>query len=259
MRFPTFRPCPPAVLMSIALASPLAIAQASGPAAADNSSWAAGIGVNLKQKAYTGIGIKSTALPVLAYENQWLRFTGLALELKLPSSSPLSFALRARYAIEDGYEAGDAPILNGMNERKAGLWLGGIAHLRHDIAHLSADWAADASGHSKGQRIRLVAEKPMLLGSVQLAPRLAANWLDKNYVDYYYGVTPGEARLGRAAYTGQATVNTELGLRGSYALAPQQSIYLDLSATALGSGIKDSPLVGRSTETTARIGYLYRF
>ena len=41
--------------------------------------------------------------------------------------------------------------------------------------------------------------------------------------------------------------------------APQHSVYLDLSATRLGSGARHSPLVDGSTESALRLGYLYRF
>ena len=34
---------------------------------------------------------------------------------------------------------------------------------------------------------------------------------------------------------------------------------LDLSTTNLGSSIKDSPLVDRSSQSSVRVGYLYRF
>jgi MipA family protein len=42
-------------------------------------------------------------------------------------------------------------------------------------------------------------------------------------------------------------------------VAPKQTIFLDVSGTSLGSGIKNSPLVGRSSQTGVRVGYLYRF
>ena len=127
------------------------------------------------------------------------------------------------------------------------------------MADLSAEWLGDASGHSKGQRLRLAAEKSWRVGQFVLAPRLAVQWHDRKSVDYYYGVRDSEARAGRAAYAGRATTHTELGLRTAYTLAPQQSVYADLSATRLGSAVRNSPLVGRSTETALRLGFLYRF
>ena len=68
-----------------------------------------------------------------------------------------------------------------------------------------------------------------------------------------------EARSDRPAYEGTSTVNLELGLRTGYLLTPNQSVFLDVSTTRLGSGIKNSPLVEKSTQSGFRIGYIYRF
>lgn len=221
--------------------------------------WRLGAGINFKQKAYRGVDIDTTAIPLLTYENDWIRFAGPTVDLKLPATRPLSLALRARYAFEDGYEPGDAAALGGMNERKSSLWLGVAALWRTDVGNIGLDWLADASDHSNGQRLRLALEKPYRMGSFLHSPRLALNWLDDQYVDYYYGVTPSEARIGRPAYEGESTLSTELGLRSVYAFSREHSVYLDVSTTRLGSAIKDSPLVDRSNESALRFGYLYQF
>lgn len=228
-------------------------------AAETESRWGIGAGASLKRKAYEGVGTDTTAIPLLTYENRWVRFAGPTIDLKLPAGSGLAFALRTRYAFEDGYEPGDAPLLNGMAERRSSWWLGGAALWRQPFANLSMEWLADASGHSDGQRLRLAAEKPMRVGNFLHTPRLAVNWLDKNYVDYYYGVTATEARPGRPAYEGQSTVSAELGLRSVYALTREQSVYLDVSASRLGNEIRNSPLVNRSGESALRFGYVYQF
>lgn len=221
--------------------------------------WGVGLGVSLKRPAYTGFGTDTTVIPLLSYENRWVRFAGPVVDLKLPVGGAVALGLRARYAFEDGYEPGDAPGLAGMSERRPGLWLGASALWRSGVADLSAEWLADASGRSDGQRLRLMAERPFVQGSFHLVPRVALHWHDRRSVGYYYGVRPTEAATGRPAYGGRSTVNAELGLRTSYALTASQGLYLDLSATRLGSGIQDSPLVDRGAETAVRFGYLYRF
>ncbi len=73
------------------------------------------------------------------------------------------------------------------------------------------------------------------------------------------GVRSSEATAGRAAYASKATTNTELGARVIYGLDAQQSVFMDLHVTALGSAIKNSPLVDRSSVAGVRLGYAYRF
>ncbi|WP_438998510.1 MipA/OmpV family protein [Variovorax beijingensis] len=230
---------------------------------ADASRWGLGMAAGVKQQPYTGAGTKTQGIPLIYYENRYVRVLGAGAELKLPeielgSNSSLSFGLRAKYGL-GGYEPSDAPILEGMQERKGSVWLGAGVTWHNEIADISAEWLGDASGKSKGQQFRLGVQRDFRAGSFTLTPRIAANWLDRKYVDYYYGVRTEESRPGRPAYLGASTVNTEIGLRVDYAIDRQQTVFVDVSATRLGKQIKNSPLVDRSSQTSLSVGYLYRF
>lgn len=231
-------------------------------------SWSLGLGAGSMQKPYAGMDRENRVLPMLSYENRWLRVAGLGAEVKLQrlglglglgDKQHLDFRLVARYD-GSGFEADDAPILNGMAERKGGFWAGARAIWRTGFAQLNAEWTADASGHSQGQRLSLGVEKNFRVGpQLMLTPRLGAAWLDRKSVDYYFGVRDGEVQPGRAAYGGRAGVNTELGLRGAYLLDRHHSLFVDVGVTRLSRAIRDSPLVDRSTENRVFMGYLYRF
>lgn len=251
---------------ALGLALPL-LAAAQGPGGSGKEgepSWSLGIAALSKQDPYTGIDRDTKVLPLLMYENSWFRFSGLGAEVKLPrmefgNRQAIDFRLVGRYSGE-GYEADDAPILAGMDKRKGGFWAGAKATWRNDVAHLSAEWTADASGNSKGSRFALTLEKTWRLGpQLMLTPRLGANWVDKKYVDYYFGVRSHETTATRATYLGKATTNTELGLRGMYLFDRHHAVMLDVGVTSLGKEIKNSPLVDRSTDNRVLMSYLYRF
>ncbi|WP_395321273.1 MipA/OmpV family protein [Variovorax sp. UC74_104] len=212
----------------------------------------------MERKPYRDFKDKTRAIPIVAYENRWISVVAPGVDVKLPSAGPVLLRLRARYA-GDGYEAGDSPYLAGMDKRKGGIWLGGAAIWRTDIANLSAELLADGSGNSKGTRFEVQVDRRFSAGSFGFTPRLALQWVDRKYVDYYYGVKAAEARSGRAAYAGQATTSLEVGLRVDYAVAPKQTMFLDLGATRFGSGIRNSPLLSRSSQTSVRAGYVYKF
>ncbi len=235
-------------------------AHADGPSGpnGDKSPWGLGLAVMSEASPYRGVDSKTRVLPVITYENRWVRLFGPSLELKLGQAGPAPFSLFARYS-EDGYEPSDSTALAGMAERKAGIWLGARAALPTEWANLSATWSADASGHSKGQRFSLSAERRFALGEVGLSPRLSAHWTDSKATQYYYGVNPGEATANRATYRPGASVDTEVGLRLDYRLAPQQMLFADFGVRAYGSEVKNSPLVDRSSLLEVRLGYLYRF
>jgi MipA family protein len=255
-----------AVLGLSALAGPAAWAQDTASAggiavgASDNgaeSHWGLGLGVGTERALYRDFRNKAQGLPLIYFENRWISILGPSLDIKLPSVGPVSFSLRARYAGE-GYESKDSPYLAGMDDRKASLWTGGAATWRTDVLNVTGELLS-ATGKSKGQKIKLQVDRRFQRGAFDFAPRLAAHWADRKYVDYNYGVRSSEALPQRRAYQGDASVNVELGLSMGYAIAPRQSMFLDISTTHFGRGIKNSPLVDRSSTNGVRLGYMYLF
>lgn len=269
--FPRLLACVSLTLLSASFAGAQEAGPDQAPATASQqraesisgARWGLGVAAGAKQEPYAGAGTKSQGIPLIYYENRYVRVFGTGAEIKLskfelgPDSS-LAFDLRGRYGL-GGYEPSDAPILSGMEERKGSVWLGAGLTWRNEIAEVSAEWLADASDKSKGQRLRLGVRRDFRAGSFTFTPRIEASWLDDKYVDYYYGVRAEEARAGRPAYLGRSTVNTEIGLRAGYAIDRHQSVYVDVSATQVGKQIKNSPLVDRSSQSSVSVGYLYRF
>lgn len=229
---------------------------ASGPA--EGSQWGVGLAVMTEARPYRDFDNKTEVIPFFTFENRWVRVFGPGIELKLGKAGPVSFGVTANYGM-DGYKASDSPHLAGMAKRKGSAWIGARASLRGELGQLSIEWSSDASSNSKGQKFKLGLERRFALGEIGVTPRLAATWLDSKFVSYYYGVEATEVRAGRGAYSGGSAVNTEAGLRLDYRPAPPHTLFVDLGATALGRGIKNSPLVDRSTVPEVRFGYLYRF
>lgn len=225
---------------------------------ADAPSWGLGLAVAADRKPYRDFDDKLQPLPLLTYENRWIHIAGPGVDVKLPSLGPVGLRLRSRFGF-DGYEAGDSPWLAGMRERKSSLWLGAAATWDTGPVQLSAELLADASGHSKGRQFTLKAERRFQLGAWDITPRLALQQQDRKTVDYYYGVDGPEARLGRPAYEGGSAVNLQAGVRVGYAVAPRQWVFVDVGSTRLGSAIRNSPLVDKSSQPAVAAGYLYRF
>jgi outer membrane protein len=219
--------------------------------------WGVGLGAGFSRSPYRGYGTKTSALPILLYNGAYFRVAGPAVDFKLGSVGQFDFTLRAKYA-NDGYKSGDAPILNGMDERKDGFHLGGTATWRAPFAKFTLEWLK-AAGNSNGQTVKLGAERGFTTGSVRLTPHLGVTWMNNEYVNYYYGVKSSEANSTRAAYNGKSTANVDAGVRADYSVTTAQSVFLDLGVTHYGSGITDSPLVDRSTSPSLRLGYVYKF
>ncbi|MEM0911797.1 MAG: MipA/OmpV family protein, partial [Pseudomonadota bacterium] len=83
--------------------------------------------------------------------------------------------------------------------------------------------------------------------------------LSDDLVDYYYGVRQSEAILNRPFYLGESTTNVTLGINSNWQWDRQNRFVANLSVTALGSEIEDSPLIDASTNVQFILGYLYVF
>lgn len=256
-------------LLAAIMASALPAVAQPGPGGNDvpASSWTLGIAAGSQKKAYTGMDRDKMALLFIQYENRYISITGPQIALKLLSldlapTKSLSIDLVASYD-GSGYEDDDirdTPVLKGMHERKSGFWGGARVEWQTDLVDISASALIDASGNSKGRHFNLGMEKTWLIGERwMITPRVAANWRDKKYNDYYFGVRPGEVRAGRAVYLGKSGLDAEVGVRTMYIFDKRHSVFVDLEFTRVSNAVKDSPLVDRSSENRVFLGYLYRF
>ncbi|RDV00939.1 MipA/OmpV family protein [Trinickia dinghuensis] len=218
--------------------------------------WGLGAGVGIEGLPYKGDGSKVSPIPLINFDNKWVHLGGTGIDLKIGNWRGVSVALCGQFALFDGYKGSDAPILNGMQNRNGAFWYGPALAWSSAFGKLSGDYLL---GGNKGERAKIDFGKPFAFGSLTVEPHAGVEWLSGKYVDYYYGVRPSEAQAGRAAYDGKAAVNVSVGSRVDYKLTKQQSVILDVGVTHLGSGITDSPLVGRRFVPAARIGYLYQF
>lgn len=256
------RPGTTASLLALGLTAAMASfscqAQNSEDEPGDESHWGLGVGTTLLQRPHRDIDDEVKVFPVVSYENRWVSLAGSRFDLKVNESERLSFRARARYSL-DGYESDDSEFLRGMQDRDDSVWLGGALVWRLPAAELSAEYLADAMGNSKGSRAHVQAEHRFGFGRFGLTPRIAAEWVDKKYVAYYYGVQPDEATLVRPAYAGKSTINVEGGVRADYTFGLKHTVFLDIGVTGYGSAIKDSPIVDGSNQSRTSLGYVYRF
>lgn len=224
-----------------------------------SSRFGLGLGAGLNRKPYQGFDNKVIAMPLLTYENSWIRVIGPGVEGKLGRVGNLSFGLKGVWGFKEGYKSSDADILSGMEERKGGIWIGPSLNWKGPFATLSAEVLTDVSGHSQGQQAHVSVGKQFRFGRFGLGPQFAIHWQSDKLVDYYYGVRDSEARVGRAGYQGRATVNVDASLKFNYTLARQQTLNAELGFRHYGRAITDSPLVDKYNTPIVRIGYLYMF
>ena len=227
-------------------------------------SWGLGVAVVSSQQAYTGIDRDNKVLPILSYENRYVRIIGPEVAVKLPSyqlnqSNTFKFNVIGKYDFTD-YEQDDALILNGMEDRDGGFWLGFRTEWQNPLAEISVELATEVAGDSEGSSANISVEKTWhFAGNYMFTPRIGVNWQNKKYIDYYYGVCANEVSAERAFYQGEAGTNREVGARLAHLFNHRHFIFLDMSVTSLATEIKDSPLVDRSSENRLLFAYIYNF
>ncbi len=218
--------------------------------------WGLGAGVQYEQSPYKGDDATVSPLPLIYFENKWIHLFGTTLDVNIGRWDNFSFTLRGEYALGDGYKESDAPILDGMQKRQGGFWVGPAMAWDTGYGIFGASFL---TAGNKGLKGGVDYRRPFDYGDFTLVPHAGIDWYNSRYVDYYYGVEDDETRAGRDAYAGKSTYNLSAGVRLDYQLTPHQTLSLDAGVSRLGGGITDSPLVDRTIIPEARLGYLYRF
>lgn len=217
-----------------------------------------GIGVGAVRSPYRGMDAKTRVLPMVVYENAWVSVALPSVDIKLGQAGPVSFRLRTRYGF-DGYKPKDSDYFSGMERRKDSLWLGPVAAWNTGVGTVSFQLLGDTLGHSKATQWELQYDRRIDFGPLAVTPRVAIHGLDRNYVDYYYGVRASEATSARPAFNGDSAYETEVGVRLTYRLDDRQTLMADLGGTRLGQEIRRSPLLARGYRASMFTGYVYRF
>ena len=220
--------------------------------------WGLGIGALTEDEGYQDVGFETSAIPILYLSNKYFRFFANQLDVQLIDNDRFSFAVKAE-ARFDGFEADDDPIFAGMEDRDGGVFAGIRAEYKTDFANFVGEWQTDVSGNSDGSYGALGSYWTIEAGRGEWVPKIALEYYDSSYTDYYFGVRPEEATTDRPAYSADSAIHIDLGVDYSYKLTDRQQLIASLKYRHYDSAVKDSPLIDASGSPRFNIGYLYTF
>jgi outer membrane protein len=224
--------------------------------AANVTHWGLGAGSAYEESPYKQDGGKFSPISLIFFDDKWVHAFGAGIDLKVGQWNGLSVTLRGDFALGDGYKQSDAPILNGMSDRNGAFWYGPAFAWDTAFGKLSADYLF---GGNKGEKAHLEFSRSFEAGRFSIEPHAGVEWLSGKYVSYYYGVQMSEVEADRPAYIGKAAYDMTVGTRIDYHFTPHQMATFDVGVSSLGSGIKDSPLVGKRYIPEVKVGYIYMF
>ncbi len=249
-------------------------ALACTPAAADgiepltdilNTPGSAGLGVatRITTSPYLGGGTRYDLVPLYLYEGDRLFLHANRAGIKLLNDGDRESGQRFDVFVEqrfEGFPAEKLPAsLAGMGTRDSGIDLGLAYRLRRPWGTLRAELVRDVGSASRGTEARLGYSYEWRSGLWSLRPDVSVSLRDAKLNNYYYGVRANEAVAGRPAYAPGAGTQSQLGLYGSYDVSERWRLLAGVSATVLGTSVKNSPIVQKRVLPALYIGAAYDF
>ncbi|MCO7188565.1 MULTISPECIES: MipA/OmpV family protein [unclassified Pseudoalteromonas] len=220
--------------------------------------WGIGAAVVSQDQGYTDVGNETILVPALAIQYGNFSLLGPRGSYKVWQQENIEFSVVGQLRL-DGYEEADGDIFLGMEDRDMSFDFGFEGEFDTEFGEFGFSFMHDVTSTHKGYEASVSYGVPFTLGDGRITPYVSASYLSEDLVDYYYGVLPTEQRAGRNAYTGDATMNLEVGVSSDWFFGRNHMIKADLSYTAYGSEIKDSPLIEQSGAVQLLLGYVYVF
>lgn len=229
---------------------------------APRTRYSVGAALLLAKEGYRGVGRESQLIPGVAIQNKWVNLYGPQLDLRLIGDDQRSWWIGPRIEYRfDGYEKTDSAFFTGMADRKGGLFFGlaGSVELGNGF-ELEADYVKATSkeaGFSRGAVASLQLSRTYSAGAWAFVPRIGLEYQSSRYVDYYYGVRPGEATPRRPSFAGKSSWSPEVGLLVRYRASPRQFVFANLNYERYAKQIRNSPLINASGIPQLILGYQY--
>lgn len=229
---------------------------AKAAATGTGSGWLIGGGVAVTNPGYVGYSRQVTPLPLVFYHYGRFFFAGFAGGYLLSNGEHYRLALLVTPTL-NRLKASDSPQLAGMQDRQWSLAGGANLETFGDWGHLSVGLFHDLLARNNGTSANLGYRFPFHAGDWTLSPGFGLRWESANLVDYYYGVSPVEARPGRPAYSPGSAASPYVGFGVATSISEHWQFRADFSYQRFASAIHNSPIVDRSGSPTIFIGFVY--
>jgi outer membrane protein len=215
-----------------------------------------GGGTMVTSKPYKSVGTRLYPVPILAYEGKRLYVRGVAGGYRLFTGEGWSIGpvIQPRF---DGYNEDDSPALAGMGRRDWSVDAGvGLSWLT-GVGLFGLSYVTDLLGKHDGQEIEFSDTVLFKWMGFDVIPSAGIRWKTRSLVDYYYGVKPAEARVGRPAYEGDSALDPFARLALRRELSERWSLLTAVQYEWLDDEIADSPIVDADFDASFMVGVLY--
>lgn len=159
---------------------------------------------------------------------------------------------------QDGFST-SAPNLVGLDKRENSIPIG-IGTLQvTPIGGFIINAFHDVNS-SQGNLFEVIYGGRLVLPRVKLYPLIGTEYRSKEYVNYFYGVSPQEAaNSSYASYQPGAAMNRLIALMADIELSDDYHLHLYARRKWLGDSIRLSPIVDKDHLDTGYVALSYRF
>ncbi len=220
-----------------------------------------GAGVLIYDTPYVGEGTKVTGVPIVYWEEEHFFARGMKAGAILGKMDEYEYNIFMSPRLL-GYDSSDSNALRGMQDREWSLDLGlGMVYRPESIkgSEVNLSFSHDILNEHKGYDFKLTASKLFDLKPLFIKPAIGVEWQSEELVDYYYGVRPSEARVGRPAYQGDSAVNFLTSCDFYLALSEDWLVVTSVGVWFLDSDIKKSPIVDEKQTIVGIVGITRMF
>ena len=222
--------------------------------------WSLGLAAISSPRPYVGASNATTPIPMFELYYKKLYIQGVQAGYHLIETTNFAFDVRARLVFA-GLDPDSSPFLEGMTKRRSSIEGGLVFDWKPGNYKLSASGYTDLLGRSDGQQVGLDLSRTWMFDRSRwgLTPSIGVVWQSSDFVDYYVGVTPEEARPGRPVFRGQSAINFRSSILGYYFLTMRIQLVGQLQVQRLDNEIFESPIVDKRRGVSGFVGVAYRF
>jgi len=248
------------VLLSIPLAAQGQETEQDPTVAPSPVQWSLGLGVTSSPRPYVGASNSVLPIPIIELYYKKLYIQGIQAGFHFVDTKNFTFDARAGLVFA-GLDPDDSPFLEGMEKRESSIEGGLVFDWKPGKYKLSATAYTDLLGRSDGQQAGLDFSRAWKFSRSRwgLTPSIGFVWQSSNFVDYYFGVTPEEARPGRPPFRGHSVINFRSSLLAFYFLTMRVQLVGLLRVQRLDNEIFESPIVDKRRGYFGFLGATYRF
>lgn len=219
-----------------------------------------GISANHVENGFIKYEPETTIVPTIFYEGERIYVRGNQLGVNLIKSPTQELSVYAQTA-GDPYDPKNAEdVYQKLSETKGSVMAGGSYLYLTRFGGLRAQAATEVAGDSDGSLAKLSYLAKFKRGGLTVIPSAGVTWYDKNYNNYYYGISQAEADVtGLKAYKADADINPFASVMATYDMDDSLSLFLNQTVSLHGSEQLNSPKVKDRTTSATTIGLLYNF